>query len=89
MDVNITNISSDELDKTIKINENIIEYHDLHIYKPSSKFNFISFHIVLKDNNLILKEIEEITSNIKNDLKKYGFNHILIQVDSNIHKINS
>ncbi len=91
MDANITDISPDELDKIIKINENIIEYHDLHIYKPSSKYNFISFHIVLKNNNLILKEIEEITSNIKHNLKKYDFNHILIQVDTETHiknKIN-
>lgn len=91
MDANITDISPDELDKIIKINENIIEYHDLHIYKPSSKYNFISFHIVLKNNNLILKEIEEITSKIKYNLKKYDFNHILIQVDTEAHiknKIN-
>jgi len=91
MDTNITNISPDELDKVIKIDDNIIEYHDLHIYKPSSKYNFISFHIVLKNNNLILKEIEEITGKIKHNLEKYDFNHILIQVDTDTHiknKIN-
>ena len=91
MDTNITDISPDELDKMIKIDDNIIEYHDLHIYKPSSKYNFISFHIVLKNNNLILKEIEEITGKIKHNLKKYDFNHILIQVDTATHikhKIN-
>lgn len=91
MDTNITDISPDELDKMIKIDDIIIEYHDLHIYKPSSKYNFISFHIVLKNNNLILKEIEEITGKIKHNLKKYDFNHILIQVDTATHikhKIN-
>ncbi|UUV16833.1 cation diffusion facilitator family transporter [Fusobacteria bacterium ZRK30] len=91
MDTNIIDISPDELDKVIKIDDNIIEYHDLHIYKPSSRYNFISFHIVLKNNNLILKEIEEITGKIKHNLKKYDFNHILIQVDTDIHikhKIN-
>lgn len=91
MDTNITDISPEELDKVIKIDDNIIEYHDLHIYKPSSRYNFISFHIVLKNNNLILKEIEEITGKIKHNLKKYDFNHILIQVDTDTHiknKIN-
>ncbi len=91
MDTNITDISPDELDKIIKIDDNIIEYHDLHIYKPSSRYNFISFHIVLRNNNLILKEIEEITGKIKHNLKKYKFNHILIQVDTETHiknKIN-
>ncbi len=91
MDTNIIDISPDELGEVIKVDDNIIEYHDLHIYKPSSKYNFISFHIVLKNNNLILKEIEEITGKIKYNLKKYGFNHILIQVDTDTHiknKIN-
>jgi cobalt-zinc-cadmium efflux system protein len=88
MDVNITDILPEELNKAIKINDNIIEYHDLHIYKPSSKYNLISFHIVLKNNNLILEEIEEITSKIKYNLRKYSFNHILIQVDTNTHVKN-
>jgi cobalt-zinc-cadmium efflux system protein len=85
MDVNITDISLKNLDRAIKSNNKITEYHDLHIYKPSSKYNFISFHIVLNDKNLTLKGIEEITDNIKKNLKKYGFNHILIQADTDIH----
>ena len=82
MDINITDISQETLNKIIKSNENILEYHDLHINKPSSKYNFISFHIVLKDDNLMLKEIEKITRNIKLKLKEKNFNHIIIQVDS-------
>lgn len=85
MDVNITDISLKNLDRAIKSNNKIIEYHDLHIYKPSSKYNFISFHIVLNDKNLTLKEIEEITKDIKDNLKEYEFNHILIQADTDIH----
>ena len=82
MDINITNISKDKLDSIIKKDNRIIEYHDLHIHKPSSKHNFISFHIVLDDENLTLIECENISSKIKHDLEHYGFNHILIQVDS-------
>lgn len=85
MDVNITDISLKNLDRAIKSNNKITEYHDLHIYKPSSKYNFISFHIVLNDKNLTLKEIEEITQDIKINLKEYEFNHILIQADTDIH----
>jgi cobalt-zinc-cadmium efflux system protein len=91
LDANITNISKDVLDKIIKSDKRIIEYHDLHISKPSSKYNFISFHIVLDNSNLKLYELEEITDNIKEKLKKYEFNHILIQVDTDKHiknKIN-
>ncbi len=82
MDVNTTTISKDELNNIIKKDNKIVEYHDLHIYKPSSKHNFISFHIVLDNKNYSLSDCEDITNNIKRDLENKGFNHILIQVDS-------
>jgi len=82
MDMNIVDISEEELEKIIKEDSRIVEYHDLHISKPSSKYSFISFHIVLDDETITLEEIEIITENIKVNLKKKGFNHILIQVDS-------
>jgi cobalt-zinc-cadmium efflux system protein len=84
MDMNITNISKKKLEDIIlNSNENITKYHDLHIHKPSSKHNFISFNIVLKNENIVLKESSKITSNIKKKLSQLGFNHILIQVYSN------
>lgn len=84
MDINITDISQDKLEDIIlNSNDNIVEYHDLHIHKPSSKHNFISFHIVLNNNNIDLKTSEKITDEIRHKLEHVGFNHILIQVDSN------
>jgi len=84
MDINITDISQDKLEDIIlNSNDNIVEYHDLHIHKPSSKHNFISFHIVLNDDNIALKTSENITNDIRHKLEHIGFNHILIQVDSN------
>lgn len=82
MDINTINIRQEELDTIIKQDDCILEYHDLHIYKPSSKNNFISFHIVLNDDGLSLKKCEEITNKIKHDLEHKGFNHILIQIDT-------
>ena len=82
MDMNTTNISEKNLDLIVKEDDRVVEYNDLHLYKPSSKYSFISFHIVLKDDLLSLQQIESITDNIKEKLKKNGFNHILIQVDS-------
>ena len=82
MDVNTIDISQDELDQIIKSDERVLEYHDLHISKPSSKHKFISFHIVLDDDNISLSESEELTDMIKDSLKHHEFNHILIQVDS-------
>lgn len=85
MDVNTTEISQDTLDEIIKSNKTILEYNDLHISKPNSKYSFISFHIVLDNDNLTLLSIEELTDNIKHKLEHHGFNHILIQVDSDKH----
>ncbi len=82
MDANTVDISQEKLDSIIKVDKNIVEYHDLHIYRPSSKYNFISFHIVLDNENLSLKECENISNKIKHNLEHHGFNHILIQVDS-------
>ncbi|MEA2099905.1 MAG: cation transporter dimerization domain-containing protein, partial [Campylobacterota bacterium] len=82
MDANTVDISEQKLNKLIKCDTRILEYHDLHISQPSSKHNFISFHIVLDDSCLMLKECEEITSKIKNELKNYGFSHIIIQLDT-------
>jgi cobalt-zinc-cadmium efflux system protein len=83
MDANTVEISQDELDAIIKSNKAVVEYHDLHISKPSSKDSFISFHIVLNNDMLSLKDIEDITNSIKHTLEQNGFNHIIIQVDSN------
>ena len=83
MDINITDISQEKLENIIlNSNEKIVEYHDLHIHKPSSKYNFISFHIVLNNDNIDLKTSEKITDEIRHKLEHIGFNHILIQVDS-------
>ena len=82
MDANPVDVSQDELDVIIKSNKTVVEYHDLHISKPSSKHNYISFHIVLNSEMLTLKDIEDITNDIKQKLEHIGFNHIIIQVDS-------
>jgi len=82
MDINTTSISEEKLEEIIKYDNSIVEYHDLHIYAPSSKHNFISFHIVLDNNTTTLADIQNITKEIKHKLEHQGFNHILIQVDT-------
>jgi cobalt-zinc-cadmium efflux system protein len=82
MDANSMDVSKDSLDSMILEDENILEYHDLHISTPSSKSSFISFHIVLKDQNITLEEMQKITQTIKTNLKKVGFSHVLIQCES-------
>ena len=86
MDINITSISEEKLDKIVKSNKNVHSYQDLHIHKPSSKHNFISLQIVLESEVLNLLEIEEITNDIKSKLNKENFNHVQIQVASQKNK---
>lgn len=88
LDVNTVEIKEEELRELIINDDRILEYHDLHINKPSSKYNFISFHIVLNDESLTLKECELLTDKIRESLKHRGFNHILIQVDTDKNLTN-
>ena len=81
-------IKEEELGELILNDARILEYHDLHINKPSSKYNFISFHIVLNDESLMLKECEDITDKMREALKIKGFNHIIIQVDTDKNLTN-
>ena len=85
MDINASQITLDELHEIIKADSRVLEFHDLHLSQPSSKHEFISFHIVLDDNSLTLEAIEKITKEIERKLHAKGFDHILIQVDSKLH----
>jgi cobalt-zinc-cadmium efflux system protein len=81
MDINTVDIEEEALSAMFLSHEEVVEYHDLHLYQPSSKDSFISFHIVLKDDTITLQAQEKITTTIKEKLSTLGFNHILIQVD--------
>ena len=82
MDMNVTHIKKDTLEAIILNQKHIIKYHDLHIYKPNSNKSYISLHIMLDDTHLTLDQIETITNQLREQLKKLGFTHILIQVES-------
>ena len=83
MDANVIDISEERLAKIILSNPHTISYHDLHIYRPSSKHDFISFQLVLDNKEITVQKSEQITSSIKKELKSLGFDHILIEVNSN------
>jgi cobalt-zinc-cadmium efflux system protein len=85
MDINASHITLEELNEIIKADGRVLEFHDLHLSQPSSKHEFISFHIVLADSSLTLEAIEKITKEIERKLHAKGFDHILIQVDSKAH----
>ena len=82
MDINISNLTSDQIKEVILVDEVVLDYKDLHISKPSSSFMFISLSIILKDENMSLKKVDELKVKITQGLKSLGFNHIVIQSDS-------
>lgn len=82
MDINDSEITITNLNEIIMSHTEVLEYHDLHIHTPNSKNNHITFHLVLKDENTTIKEAEKIVLKIKEELKKEGFNHIIVQTDS-------
>lgn len=82
MDMNIVGIEKEDLEHIILEDKEVVGYHDLHIYKPSSKDNFISLHVILNDDKMALWRVDEITSSIQTKLEAKGFNHILIQAES-------
>jgi cobalt-zinc-cadmium efflux system protein len=53
MDINITTVDEVVLKNIFLEDENILEYNDLHIHKPSSKHIFISLNLVLKSDNTL------------------------------------
>ncbi|NOQ30155.1 MAG: cation diffusion facilitator family transporter [Helicobacteraceae bacterium] len=80
MDVNIVDISEQKLNEIIlNSSSEVLNYYHLHINKPSSKHNFISFHLILKRSNITLKEFESVVEAIRENLESIGFNHIIIQ----------
>ena len=82
MDANTLDITLEQLESIIFSSSHVSSYHDLHIYQPNSKLKFISFHVLLENEDTSLKTCETITGPMKENLEKLGFNHILIQVDS-------
>ena len=82
MDINTTDISKETIDRIISRYDDVVEYHDLHLYAPASQERFISFHLVFRDDSKPLHFFEKITDAIRTQLEQIGFSHVLIQTDS-------
>lgn len=59
----------------------VIQTHDIHLIKPSSKERYFSAHIVL-DEALTLGEIETIIEDLRHDLSHAGATHVLLQPET-------
>ena len=60
----------------------VLEIHDLHLIRPSSRELYFSAHIVL-DESLNLSEVESIIEHLRHDLSHAGATHVLLQPETN------
>ncbi|MFA6188225.1 MAG: cation diffusion facilitator family transporter [Sulfuricurvum sp.] len=59
----------------------VLEIHDVHFQKPSSKERFFSAHIVLKES-LTLGEVQPIIEELRHALSHAGVTHVLLQPET-------
>ncbi|MDP3300833.1 MAG: cation diffusion facilitator family transporter [Sulfuricurvum sp.] len=59
----------------------VIQTHDIHLIRPSSKERYFSAHIVLNEA-LTLGEIETIIEHLRHDLSHAGATHVLLQPET-------
>jgi cobalt-zinc-cadmium efflux system protein len=62
-------------------NSQVLEIHDVHLIRPSSREYYFSAHIVLEDT-LSLAKVERIIEELRNDLSHAGATHILLQPET-------
>ncbi len=62
-------------------NPSVLEIHDVHLIRPSSREHYFSAHIVL-DESLNLAEVERIIEELRHDLSHAGATHILLQPET-------
>jgi cobalt-zinc-cadmium efflux system protein len=59
----------------------VLEIHDLHLIRPSSRELYFSAHIVLEES-LTLSEVESIIEHLRHELSHTGATHILLQPET-------
>jgi len=59
----------------------VLEIHDVHLIRPSSREHYFSAHIVL-DETHNLAEVERIIEELRHDLSHAGATHILLQPET-------
>lgn len=60
----------------------VLEIHDVHLIRPSSREFYFSAHIVLEET-LSLAEVEQIIEELRHNLSHAGATHVLLQPETN------
>ncbi len=77
------NIDIEKVDKIIKAEKRIIDYHHMHIWALSSNITAITLHITLS-KDLTNSEIMDVKQKLKLNFKKINIEHSTIEVDINV-----
>lgn len=70
-----------KLSAIITNHPSVLEIHDVHLIRPSSREHYFSAHIVL-EGTLSLAEVENIIEVLRHDLSHAGATHILLQPET-------
>ncbi|MEK3765724.1 MULTISPECIES: cation diffusion facilitator family transporter [unclassified Solibacillus] len=83
-----SDINVEDIIHTIEQHNEIKAIHDLHIWTITSGLNAMSCHVVVNEN-LTIKESEQLLDKIEHDLLHQNIHHVTIQVETNTHKHDS
>lgn len=74
------NVNHNEVELILNKNENILSFHDLHIWSLDGNYNILSIHIVVS-NNQDPSNFPELKSELRHELEHHNIHHATIEVD--------
>lgn len=77
-------IDVEKVTQQIRLNEQVLALHDLHIWTVTSGFNMLTCHIVV-DAQMSIVESEQLLQKIEHQLLHEGIQHVTIQVETTKH----
>ncbi|MFF5995007.1 cation diffusion facilitator family transporter [Lysinibacillus sp. KU-BSD001] len=80
-----SNVNIDEIIRTFRETEGILDLHDLHIWSITSGQNALSCHAVVQDT-LTIKEGQLILQTLEHQLQHLSIHHVTIQLETASHK---
>ncbi|WP_431026819.1 cation diffusion facilitator family transporter [Lysinibacillus sp. LZ02] len=79
------NVNIDEIIRTFRETEGVLDLHDLHIWSITSGQNALSCHAVVQDT-LTMKEGQIILQTLEHQLQHLSIHHVTIQLEPASHK---
>ena len=78
------NVEVEKTAQQLRINDQVLSLHDLHIWTISSGFNMLTCHIVV-DEQMTIVEGEQLLQKIEHQLLHEGIHHVTIQIETTNH----